>query len=804
MRCGRFEDSAREYVITDPCTPTKWINYMGTLAFGGFIDHTGGALLCKGDPATNRITRYISLQPAGDFRGTTLFLRVREPGGWKTLSPFFVPGLARLDSFQCRVGLGYTRIVSELDGIRTDATFFVPLEDTRLIWDVRILNIGKISREVDAIPVVEYSHFDALKQLTNADWVPQTMQSRSLLSENGRRVLFQYAFMMRETQVNFLASNLPSSSFETDRRHFLGRNEYGTWASPRSLEEEELGCHEALRGDNIGALLHHLGVLAPGQERRLVVQLGQDAHIESAMTGIGLFQDAHAVDNAFARLSESWQARLSCMQVETPEPAANRMLNVHNPRQCHTTFQWSRYLSLYQTGYGARGIGFRDSSQDAMGVLASVPDQAASLLRTLLGVQKREGFAMHQLNPATREGSMGDAMERDDRPHYYSDDHLWSILAVAELLKETGDRSFLDEVIPFYDRHRDGSHVESATVLDHLRRGIEFTRSNVGAHGIPLLGFADWNDTINLPTGAESMFTANLYGKALQELAAMARWRGEPAEAEKYDAWHAEMKERFLRHAWDGQWWIRYIDWDGTPLGSHVNEKGQIYINGQSWPVLSGFATEDKARTSMESLRRMLNTSCGIKISTPSFNGFDPRKGGISTYPPGAKENSGIFLHTNPWVIIAETMLGNGDRAYEYYRQIDPSEKNDSIERFECEPYVYPQNILGDEHPMFGLARNSWLSGTASWVYQAATKHILGLLPTYSGLTVNPCIPSGWDGFSAVRGYRGAAYQVTVRNPSHVCRGVASMIVDGRKVEGNLLPVFGDGKKHDVEVTLGA
>jgi cellobiose phosphorylase len=337
-----------------------------------------------------------------------------------------------------------------------------------------------------------------------------------------------------------------------------------------------------------------------------------------------------------------------------------------------------------------------------------------------------------------------------------------------------------------------------------MRRGIEFTRSNVGKHGIPLLGFADWNDTINLPTGAESMFTANLYGKALQELAAMARWRGEPAEAERYDAWHEEMKQRFLQHAWDGQWWIRYIDWDGTPLGSHVNEKGQIYINGQSWPVLSGFATEDKARTSMESLRRLLNTRCGIKISTPSFNGFDARKGGISTYPPGAKENSGIFLHTNPWVIIAETMLGNGDRAYEYYRQIDPSEKNDRIEQFECEPYVYPQNILGDEHPMFGLARNSWLSGTASWVYQAATKHILGLLPTYGGLTVNPCIPSAWDGFSAVRQYRRAAYQISVRNPSHVCRGVASMIVDGRKIEGNLLPVFGDGRKHSVEATLGS
>jgi cellobiose phosphorylase len=803
MRCGQFDDAAREYVITDACTPTKWINYVGTLAFGGFVDHTGGALICKGDPAVNRITRYIGLQPAGDFKGTTLYLRIREKRRWKILSPFFVPGLAPLDSYECHVGLGYSRIISKIEGIRTDATFFVPPGDDRLIIDVRISNIGRIAREVDAIPVVEYSHFDALKQLTNAEWVPQTMQSKAILVDEGRRVLFQYAFMRRDTCVNFMSSSLPSSSFETERKRFLGRNEYGTWACPCSLEEEELGCHEALRGDNIGALLHHLGRVMPGEERRLIVQLGQAESREAAMQGIRSAWDGPSVDSAFSRLSASWGARLSRLQVKTPDEATDRMLNIHNPRQCHTTFNWSRYLSLYQTGYGARGIGFRDSSQDVMGVLASAQEEAKALLRTLLSVQKSEGYAMHQLNPATMEASMGDAMERDDRPHYYSDDHLWSILAVAELVKETGDRSILEESIVFYDKDRSGRPVEAATVLEHLRRGIEFTRGNVGKHGFPLLGFADWNDTVNLPAGAESLFTANLYGRALQEMAALARWLGDGAGAGRYDEYHAEMKTRFLEHAWDGEWWIRYFDWDGAPLGSHTNEKGQIYINAQSWPVLSGFATGERARTALESLRRLLNTRNGIKISAPSFNGYDPRKGGITTFPPGAKENSGIFLHTNPWVIIAETMLGNGDRAYEYYRQMDPGERNDRIEEYECEPYVYPQNILSDEHPLFGLARNSWLSGTASWAYQAATRHILGLLPTYGGLVVEPCIPSPWDGFKAVREFRGAVYQIEVRNPAHVCRGVASVSVDGRKNEGTLLPVFTDGRRHRVEVTLG-
>jgi cellobiose phosphorylase len=803
MQYGHFQDDAREYVITNPCTPVKWINYLGTLEFGGFVDHTGGALICRGDPATNRITRYLGTQPAGDFRGTSLYLRLRRDGAGKIASPFFVPCLEPLDAYECHVGLGYSRIVSETDGIRTDATFFVPENERRLIVDIRVSNLGTAAVEVDIVPVAEYSHFDALKQLTNADWVPQTMQSRAYQSTEGHRVLLQYAFMRRDTCVNFMASNLPATSFETDRRSFLGRNEYGTWARPVGLEEPELGCHEALRGDNIAALLHHLGSLGPGEQRRLVVQLGQADGIDSALNDIVAFRDPARVDEAFSRLSRTWDARLGVLQVDTPDRSTNRMLNIHNPRQCHTTFSWSRYLSLYQTGYGARGIGFRDSSQDAMGVVSGAPVETKILLRSLLSVQTRDGFAMHQFNPATFETSMGDAMEREDRPHYYSDDHLWSVLAVCEYLKETGDFSFLDEPIPFVDTDRSGGRLESASVREHLRRGIEFTRRNTGAHGLPLLGFADWNDTVNLAAGAESLFTANLYGKALRELMALERWRGGAAEADRLMGYYGEMRERFLAHAWDGEWWIRYLDLDGSPLGSRKNLRCRIYINAQSWPVISGFAPVGQARTALDSVHRLLATRNGIKISAPGFNGFDPRTGGITTYPPGAKENGGIFLHTNPWVIIAETMLGNGDRAYQYYRAIDPGLKNDVIEEYECEPYAYAQNILGDEHPQFGLARNSWLSGTASWAYQAATKHILGLLPTLEGLAVDPCIPSSWDGFRAVRRFRGAIYDVVVKNPSHVCTGVASISVDGTHHKGRLLPVFPAGESHQIEVILG-
>ena len=802
MEYGHFDDTAREYVITNPKTPVKWINYIGTLAFGGFVDHTGGALICKGDPALNRITKYIAQMPNSDFKGETLYLRIKQPGGYRMFSPYFVPTLDLCDLYECHVGLGYTRIVSEFYGVRTDMTIFVPIGESRVIRDIKITNISDAPFEIDAIPVVEYTHPDALKQLTNADWVPQTMVSKVVDESDGRKILVQYPFMLRDIRVNYFTSNRPVSSFDSDRKRFLGDNEYGTWARPHSLQRAELNNSEAWRGDNIAALMHHLGVLEPGEMRRLITQLGQEESIAKALPRIQYFRDEQNVECAFDELAQLWDDYLGKLQVETPDAAMNRMLNIHNPHQCHTTKNWSRYLSLYQLGYGTRGIGFRDSSQDVMGILANMPEEGKALIRQLLHIQKRNGSAMHQFNPLTMVATMGDAREREDLPQYYSDDHLWIVLAVCAYLKETGDLAFLDEVIPFYESGKDAQLLETGSILDHLRRGIEFTRNDVGAHGLPLLGFADWNDTVNLRAGAESLFTANLYGKALLEMLDLMRHLGDTASAEKYRVYYSIMKQRVNECAWDGEWYIRYFDWDGTPLGSHTNSEGQIYTNGQSWPVLAGFAEPSRACMALESVYRKLNTRNGIKISTPSFNGFDPKRGGITTYPPGTKENGGIFLHTNPWVIIAETFMGNGDRAFEYYNQINPAAKNDRIDEYECEPYVYAQNILGDEHPQFGLARNSWLSGTTSWAYQAATQYILGIRPTFDGLEINPCIPHEWDGFKVTREFRGAVYDITVVNPDHVSKGVKSVQVGGQAIEGNVLPIF-DGGAYQVHVVMG-
>lgn len=824
MNYGYFDDPNREYVITNPRTPTKWINYIGTLQFGGFVDHTGGALICKGDPTFNRITKYIQQMPSGEFKGETLYLRRHAPGGGRdrheggylVFSPFFVPTLTLGERYECRVGLGYTRIISELHGIRSDVTIFVPIGAAVEVRDIRITNISDEPLTVDAIPVLEYTHPDALKQFTNADWVPQTMTSRAI-KDGDLTVLIQYPFMFRDIKVNYFTANLPASSFETDRKKFLGGNEYGTWAHPLSLDAPELSNTAANRGDNIAATMHPLGTLLPGETRRLITQLGQDAPLPQGeapgvQADLATYRDPANVDAALSELKAFWEDYLGVLQVNTPDPAFNSTVNIHNPHQCYTTKQWSRYLSYYQLGLGARGIGIRDSSQDVLAVIASVPHEARSFLKTLLSFQKRNGSALHQFNPLTLEGSEGDSLEREDRPHYYSDDHLWPILGVTAYIKETGDTALLDEVIPFYEKNKDGSPQESATVLEHLHRALAFTRADVGQHGLPLAGFADWNDTINLPAGAESLFTAHLYGVALNEMIALlehleahpvAHPHQQPAIASAhYRAAYAEMQSRIEQHAWDGDWYVRYFDHDGSPVGSHKNQYGQIYLNGQSWAVLSGFAAPQRAARAMQSVYERLNTQYGIKLSAPGFNGFDPRYGGVTTYPPGAKENGGIFLHPNPWAMIAETMLGNGERAFAYYRQINPAAKNDIADLYEIEPYVFAQNILADEHPQFGLGRNSWLSGTASWSYQAATQWILGIRPGYDGLLIDPCIPPGWEGFDAVRKFRGAVYHITVKNPGHVCKGVRQISVDGQPVTGWVLPLFASGR-HSVEVLLG-
>ena len=414
---GHFEDALREYVITDPKTPVKWINYIGSLAFGGFVDQTGGMLICSQDPALNRITKYLTQDPPSEFRATTLYLRkLQAGGGYQVFSPFYVPTLTPYERYECHVGLGYSTFLSEVNGIQTEVRIFIPPGEKLVVQEVTVTNLTEDETSVDLIPVVEYTHPDALKQLNNADWVPQTMQSYLLEEDGGLKVLSQAPFMTKDTQRNFFTANLPISSFESDRALFLGHDGYGSWVSPGGLQEDELSSKLALRGDNIGALMLHLGVVPAGESRRAILLLGQTGSVTEALPAIKRYRNTEGVEKAFSELGAFWESILSTAQVHTPDSDMDRMLNIHNPRQCAITMNWSRYLSLYQLGFGARGMGFRDSSQDVMGAIAGSPEASKALLIKLLAVQKRNGAAMHQFNPLSMVATMGDSASEEGRP----------------------------------------------------------------------------------------------------------------------------------------------------------------------------------------------------------------------------------------------------------------------------------------------------------------------------------------------------------------------------------------------------
>ncbi|MEF1187060.1 GH36-type glycosyl hydrolase domain-containing protein, partial [Vibrio sinaloensis] len=430
MKFGYFDDNNKEYITTTPCTPIKWCNYVGTLEFGGLVDSNGGVVLCKGDPALNRITKYIAQLPNSDFKGSTVYLKVtNREGNVEVFSPFYTPTLKPLEKFENHTGLSYTTIIAEGYGVRCEATLFVPKDAPVLLEDIKITNISDEALHVDVVPVFEFTHFDALKQLVNADWVPQTMTLKAHQQASGHTVLEQYAFMKRDYAVNLMTADRPATSFDGDRQKFLGNLGYGSWAAPEKLFTDELGNSECLRGDNIGALNLRLGWIEPKQMERTVVQLTQMPSLEQAEPMLEKYRDHQEVDKALDALANHWDNYLAAVQVETPDPAMNSMLNIHNPRQCHTTKNWSRYLSLYQLGYGARGVGFRDSSQDTLGVITHMPEEAREFIERLLSVQNIDGSAMHQFFPSTMEANAGDSREEEDRPDYYGDDHLWIVYA---------------------------------------------------------------------------------------------------------------------------------------------------------------------------------------------------------------------------------------------------------------------------------------------------------------------------------------------------------------------------------------
>ena len=784
---GHFDETAREYVITRPDTPTPWINYIGTGHYGGIISNTAGGYSFDRDPRNRRVTRYRYNAIPDDQPGRYVYLRDQETGEF--WSPTWQPVKRDLDAYECRHGTAYTKISSELQGIGAELLYFVPPtpEDDLCpceLWVLRVRNVGDRPRHLRSFSYAEFSFLDAFIDQHNLDWGQHIVSSSFREGTISARTKFR-------PSVTFFSSNREPYGYNCDRELFVGRCR--DLANPVVVEHGEPTNADSPRGNSIGSLCHDL-TLEPGEECEIVFVLGVTDHPDAIPATVARYREPAQVESALARLVADWDEYLSQFTVSTPDPEMNAMLNVWNQVQCRTTLYWSRFVSAYETGL-ARGMGTRDSGQDTLGTMHAAADHARRMLTKIWELQFADGHTWHQFYPLTGEGGPGLAEERPTWPQWFSDDHLWLVISVCAYLRETGDFSYLEQNVSYTDGGE-------GTIWDHMMRAIQFTLDNRGPNGLPRIGFSDWDDTHNIDHGsgkAESVFVGMQFCRALGDLEDLAAHLERSGDVERFRSLRTEMTETVNACAWDGDWYARSFDDEGKPIGISSEQVHRISLNPQTWSVIGEVAPADRAEKAMESVHAMLNSEFGIALLWPPYDGGDERVAGTTTFPPGAKENGGIFCHANTWAIVAAAMLGWGDRAFQYYRQILPLARSDA-DRFKVEPYVYCQNICGPTHPQFGLGRNAWLTGTASWTYVAGTQWILGIRPTYDGLRIAPVIPTSWSGFSARRVFRDVAYEITVTRAGK--GNSVSLVIDGEPVEGDIVPLSSGKETVHVEVSL--
>ena len=816
MRYGHFDDQYREYVITRPDTPLPWINYLGCESYFGIISNTAGGYSFYRDARLRRLTRYRYNHAPFDVGGRYLYLRDNNNG--KFWSPSWQPTRLELDDYECRHGLGYTVIQSRFSRIESEICYFVPLGETLEIWKLRFTNHRRSSASLSVFSGIEFCLWDAQDDATNFQ---RNFNIGEVEVANGI-IYHKTEYRERRNHFAYFACSEKLAGFDTQRDAFLGA--YRGWENPAAVACGKSFNSIAHGWAPVGS--HHVRVrLQPGATREIIFLLGyhenptdrkfnppdsETINKQTVKPIIARYLKRQNVATAFEKLRRHWDGLLSVCQVRTPDIHTNRMVNVWNAYQCMATFNLSRSASFFESGIG-RGLGFRDSNQDLLSCVQMVPSRARERLLDLAATQLKSGGAFHQYQPLTRRGNNEVGTNFNDDPH-------WLILGVAAYLKETGDWSILDERVPF--ENEPGTE---RSLYEHLRRSFHYTLERLGPHGLPLIGRADWNDCLNLncfseapgqsfqtttnqdDKVAESVFIAGLFVIAGKELAIISRRLGRTREAQHCLTQTTRMEKTILRHGWDGAWFVRAYDDFGRPVGSKVCREGKIFIESQGICVMAGVGLKDgKARKALHSVQRHLATEHGIVLHQPAYSKYYLHLGEISSYPAGYKENAGIFCHNNPWIMIAETLVGNGNRAFDYYRHINPSAREKLSDLHRCEPYVYAQMIAGKDAPTHGEAKNSWLTGTAAWNYFAITQWILGIRAEYDGLRVDPVIPAKWKSFTVTRRFRDNTYVIQVRNPKGRQRGVAKLVVDGKAIRGNLLPLHPPQPTPvRVEVVLG-
>lgn len=813
MRFGYFDDVNREYVITTPQTPYPWINYLGTEDFFSIISHMAGGYCFYKDARLRRITRFRYNNVPTDAGGRYFYIREENGDFW---TPTWMPVRKDLSFFEARHGLGYTKITGERNGLRATITYFVPRHFTGEVHHLVLENRTNTPRRIKLFSFIEFCLWNALDDMTNF----QRNYSTGEVEIEGSVIYHKTEYRERRNHYAFYSVNQPIDGFDTDRESFIGL--YSGFEAPQAVVEGKPRNSVASGWAPIAS--HYLEIkLAPSEKKELIFILGYVENPEEekwekpgvinkkrAKEMIEKFKTGEDVEHALKELKEYWDDLLGRIQVETHDEKLNRMVNIWNQYQCMVTFNISRSASYFESGI-SRGIGFRDSNQDILGFVHMIPEKARQRILDLASIQFEDGSTYHQFQPLTKKGN-------NEIGGGFNDDPLWLILSTSAYIKETGDWSILDEEVPF-----DNDPNKKASLFEHLKRSFYFTVNNLGPHGLPLIGRADWNDCLNLNCFskdpdesfqttvnaldgrvAESVFIAGLFVLAGKEFVEICKRRGLEEEAREAEKHVNKMIETTLKYGWDGEWFLRAYDAFGRKVGSKECEEGKIFIEPQGMCVMASIGVDNGyAEKALDSVKKYLDTPYGLVLQQPAYSRYYIELGEISSYPPGYKENAGIFCHNNPWVAIAETVIGRGDRAFEIYRKITPAYLEDISEIHRTEPYVYAQMVAGKDAPRHGEAKNSWLTGTAAWSFVAITQYILGVRPTYDGLMVDPCIPEDWDGFKITRRFRGATYEITVKNPHHVSKGVKEIIVDGKKIEGQVLPVFNDGKVHRVEVLMG-
>ncbi len=798
MRYGYFDDKAKEYVITRPDTPRSWTNYSGSRLYGSIITNNAGGYSFY---RTGAVGRFLRLRFNGvpmDQPGRYFYLRDRDTADYWSSS--WQPVGKPLDKYSstCRFGTSYSIITSRYKGIETESTYFVPLEQTFEYWRLTLTNTGRKSRRLSVFTFCEFAsewnifqdHFNIQYSAycANVRMQDGLIRAASLNNVPADPDNFANGDQGRWAWMGLVGARV--KGYELDRDEFLGR--YRSFHNPQTVERGTCRKSEAY-GDNACGCLQCDISLKPGESREVLVLLGVGKAEDEGVQAMAEFGSLERAAVEFAQLKQWWHARLGTLEVKTPDAEFDSMINVWNAYNALITFYWSRSASLVYTGDSRDGFGYRDTVQDLLGATASVTAEVRERLELMLTGQESNGGAMPEVKPwLHKPGTM--APTRPTR--YRSDDCLWLFNAVGNYVAETGDTAFYDKLLPYSD-------TGEATVFGHLRRALEFNLERTGAHGLPCGLAADWNDCLKLGFKGESVFVTMQVRYGLRQYAETARLLGRPGEERWAREQLAEVDRRIQQHTWDGEWFVRAYREDGSVLGSKSNDEGRIFLNAQSWAVLSGAANDEQARTAMESVHRHLATDYGIMVCTPGFEHADYHVVRAVLINPGQKENAGIFSHPQGWAVMAESMLGNGNRAYEYYRAYMPAAQNRKAEIRQIEPYVHCQSTDSPHSKRYGLSHVGWLSGTASWSYYSATQYILGIRPTVQGLLIDPCIPATWKGFTVKRQFRGAWLHIVVENPSGVQKGVASMTLNGAVVDGNLLRVDALAAENDVRVVLG-